>query len=159
MRTKYCLDLNFFLIIYWDVYLDKASPDLYEQLKQQVTNSSEVMHDIFNKIERPEWVKTWIEEPGLKKVDPTKNDGVNREFNRLTTIYHPNLGPKGVSKNDLMLIAYCKVNDLILVSFEAYQANEPEKLHNYKTPRICDAEGVSWIRPIDYFEKLRISAD
>ena len=62
---------------------------------------------------------------------------------------------KGASKNDITLIAHCKINDLKLVTLENDQKNPPTKKVNNKIPLICHKEGIECIEFIDFIELLK----
>ncbi len=59
---------------------------------------------------------------------------------------------KGASQNDITLIAYAKINEKTVATFEAIQPQVPSKKYNYKIPLICQRENV---RCIDFIALLQ----
>ena len=57
----------------------------------------------------------------------------------------------------MLLIAYAKLHNKVIVTLESYQNQKPGKLKNYKIPIICEDEGVSWMNYVTFLDGLGIS--
>ena len=154
---KYCLDADVFIRSYRDIYPRNVFPGLYKQLEQKIPRSSVVLLNILEQITTPARLIEWIKSTNIAIIDSKKNHVINEEFNRLNKKYQPNTGPKGVDTDDLRLIAYAKVKNLTVVTYESYQVQKPVKMSNYKIPLVCETENVRWLKPIEYFKELGIS--
>ena len=63
---------------------------------------------------------------------------------------------KGVSENDLKLIAYARLNEKTVVTEEGKQPNKPGTKYNYKIPTVCAEQGVECINFVDMLRLLQI---
>ena len=73
---------------------------------------------------------------------------------KLKKDYKIDASKKGVSSNDIDLIAYAKEKGFTVVTEEAEQTPKPELRKKYKIPLICKEEKVNCIKIIDLFKKL-----
>ena len=93
------------------------------------------------------------------KINPVSiNNKIEKESLILEQKYQ--IGPgktKGASQNDMLLIAYAKLHNKVLVTLEGYQNQRPGKLKNYKIPIICEDEGVERINYVTFLDGLGIS--
>ena len=64
--------------------------------------------------------------------------------------------PKGANQNDITLIAYAKVKEKTVVTFEEEQPQKPGKKKNYKIPLICNEQGVECIKFVTMLDRLGI---
>ncbi|MEA3415983.1 MAG: DUF4411 family protein [Thermodesulfobacteriota bacterium] len=83
-------------------------------------------------------------------------DEINAVSLDLEKEYETNNNPKGANQNDITLIAYAKVKEEIVVTYEEEQTQKPRKKKAYKIPLICNEQGVEWIKFVTMLDRLGI---
>lgn len=168
MSGRFCLDANIFLSTWYVNYPPRIFSRLWEQI---AVNKSDIilLKPIFDEIEPftssdknlPITIKEqkyplrcWIEKEDFT-ITPV-DDAVNALSLSLEKEYETNNNSKGAGQIDIMLIAYAKLNDKIVVTFENKQKQKPQKKYNYKIPLICSEQQVNCISYIELLDQLNI---
>ncbi len=123
MSGKYCLDSNIFIGNWGAIYPIDVFPSLWNQISKH-QSSIILLKPICDEI-RDGSLLHWLKENLFFPVS------IDDETEKLSLCWEKE--PKGVSQNDLTLIAYAKRNDEIVVTHEGDQAdNRPKKNTNTK---------------------------
>ena len=99
-------------------------------------------------------LRTWL---STNKFSETSiDDEINQLSLDMEYAYQVKEESKGVGKNDLLLIAYAKIMDKTVVTFEAIQNQEPDKIYNSKIPLVCQEKQVKCINFVEMVDSLGI---
>lgn len=168
MSGQYCVDANIFIAAWNTDYPPHVFRTLWKQLAQH-QNDIILIKPIFDEIDPisppdqrlPEGKKkekyplrVWLDD-NLFTATPI-TDHVKAVSLGLEKEYETNNNPKGANQNDITLIALCKIEDKIVVTFEDEQPQKPGKKCNYKIPLVCDDQGVECIKFVKMLERLDI---
>lgn len=163
MNNKYCLDANI-IITAWDVtYPIRTFPTLWKCLAKYCDQLI-LIKPIYDEID-PSYkkgdqdsqssAKQWLIDNRLNSI---KIDGEIEKISlEMEKKYKIKNNSKGVSQNDIKLIAYAKKHKGTIVTMEADQATTPQEKHNWKIPAVCKDEDVSYIKFIELLDRLKIS--
>ncbi len=182
----YCMDTNSFITSWHDQYRPKVFLSLWQNILAH-RESFIIIKPIYDEIEpissadikelrdeaagkKPIGKKTTRER--LLEVSPVKlwlyeencqfvniDDDVEALSLDLEKKYEiPRNNQRGASKNDITLIAYAKIHNMPVVTFEGKQNQQrPDKKNHYKIPLICLDEGVRCIKLPQCLEELGIT--
>ncbi len=171
MSGQYCVDANVFITAWYDRYIGyppRIFPSLWKQLSE-CRSDIVLIKPIFDEIEpisppdkklsiekkREKYpLRVWMEENQFDVTDI--NDETKAVSLDLEKEYEINSESKGAGQNDITLIAYAKIMDKTVVTFEAKQPQKPGKKSNYKIPLICQEQDVACINFIDMLDSLNI---
>jgi len=168
MSGQYCLDANIFITAWNSGYPIRIFLPLWEQLAQ-CRNDLVLIKPVFDEIDPISSAdknlskKKKIEKYPLRAwmiencfdAEPI-SDEINAVSLGLEKEYETNNNPKGANQNDITLIAYAKVKEKTVVTFEVEQPQKPGMKKNYKIPLICDEQGVDCINFITMLDRLGI---
>ena len=84
------------------------------------------------------------------------NEFIESRALELEREYQVKSNSKGVSENDLKLIAYAKLYNKTVVTEEGKQPEKPKKKCDYKIPLVCDEQGVKYINFVEMLRRLSI---
>ncbi|WP_424946040.1 DUF4411 family protein [Candidatus Spongiihabitans sp.] len=168
MNGKYCVDANVFITPWCTSYPINTFPTLWKQIAQHrndiilikpIYDEIEPISSIDNKLSQPEKkdkypLRTWLTKNNFPEYPI--NDNINLLSLSMEQEYQIDDKSNGADQNDMLLIAYAKIMDQIVVTFEAYQKPKPNKKSNYKIPLICEEKKVNCISFIDMINALGI---
>lgn len=167
MTGQYCLDANIFITA-WNVYYPPhIFSTLWEQLAQN-QNDIVLIKPIFDEIDPISAADQKLTEDKKKEKYPLRvwmdnfftstpiSDDVKIASLGFEKEYETNNGPKGANQNDITLVAYAKIEDKSVVTFEEKQPQKPGKKCNYKIPLVCDEQKVKWMGFIEMLDQLGI---
>ena len=168
MKGRYCLDANVFMAAWYKSYPQHIFSSLWEQLAECRRNIV-LIKPIYDEIEPISSadrklpiekkqgkypLRVWLEEHKFGATD------INDETNALSLVlereYEVKIESKGASQNDITLIAYAKIMDKTVVTFEGEQPQRPAKKYKYKIPLICREQGVPCIDFIGMLQDFNI---
>ena len=182
----YCMDTNSFITAWHIYYPPLVFPSLWQNIVAQ-RNNFIIIKPIYDEIEpinsgdikelreellgqKPLGEKSTRER--LLKVSPVKlwlyeenyqfvniDDDVEALSLDLEKKYEiPRNNQRGAGKNDITLIAYAKIHNIPVVTFEGKQNKErPKKKNHYKIPLICQDENVECIILPECLKRLGIT--
>lgn len=164
----YCLDANVFIDPWFRDYPPHIFPTLWTSISKY-KGEFIIIKEIFNEIDPPPKLtidlkemktkyplRAWLIENGINPI--SINNKIETASLILERKYQIGSGnTKGASQNDMLLIAYAKLHNTVLVTLEGYQNQRPGKKKNYKIPIICEDEGVEWINYVTFLDRLGIS--
>lgn len=167
---RYCPDTNIFVTPWDETYPIDLFPSLWNELRR-IKDQFILIDPILNEIDpgysadkkklSPEELsqkyplRHWIEEAGIEPH--TISDKIEKKALELSKEYQIVDKGKGANENDILLIAYVSQNpDLVLVTLEAEQKEEPKKKRNYKIPLICKKENIPRINFITLLREMKI---
>ena len=168
MSDQYCLDANIFITAWNSGYPIRVFLSLWEQLAH-CRNDLVLIKPVFDEIDPISSADKKL--PKEKKIEkyPLRvwmienhfdaepiTDEINAVSLELEKEYETNNDPKGANQNDITLIAYAKVKEKIVVTFEEAQPQKPGKKKNYRIPLICDEQGVECINFVAMLDRLGI---
>lgn len=156
-NAPFCLDANIFMIP-WD-YTHPI--DIFQPLWSQMANKRYRMillkpiYDEINPSRKKSGLRMWLK---ANNFVPAKIDSavLNKSI-EWEKKYDIKEKSKGVSVNDLILIAYAKIHGKTVVTLEAVQKDLPEKKWKYRIPAVCKQEQVRCINFIEMLRELKIS--
>ena len=99
-------------------------------------------------------LRIWLEENGF--VETSVDDNIKSVSLELEKEYEVNDISKGANKKDILLIAYAKEMDKIVVTFEKEQLEKPNKKSSYRIPLICKERNVECITFVEMLLQLNI---
>ena len=154
--APFCLDTNIFMTPWKDTH----PIDIFQPLWREMANMRDrmiLLKPIYDEIDpsmKKDGLRMWLKANNFipteidnavlnKSVEWEKKFGVKEKF-------------KGVSVNDLILIAYAKTHGKTVVTLETRQKQLPEKKFNYKIPAVCKQEQVPCINFIEMLRRLKI---
>lgn len=135
------------------MYPPENFPTFYDRIREPLlTLNIHLIEPVFDEIrkepeekENPEklagdslqiWLQRIADEKEGFVITPTQT--INERVDQLSTEYSSNAKTrKGVSQNDLLLIATAKDHNLTIVTQEAKQRQRPKKKARYKIPLVC----------------------
>lgn len=154
MNGQYCVDTNIFITAWYRSHPVDVFPTLWKQLAQ-CRNDIILIKPIFDDIEpfSPADQKIPLDKKREKYplrvwIENNKFDGgpVNDETEALSLelekTYEITNESKGADQKDITLIAYAKIMDKTVITFEGMQNEKPGKKYNYKIPLICHEQDV-----------------
>lgn len=168
MSGRFCIDANGFITA-WDVYYrPMVIPSLWQQL---AINKNEIilLEPIFNEIQpmsqtdrklpqeeqRQKYpLRFWLTDNGFSITSLTPE--VETLSLQLENQYETDPISKGAGQVDISLIAYAKIMNKTVVTYEGPQPQPPKNKCNYKIPLICQEQDVECIEFITMLERLRI---
>ena len=168
MIGQYCVDANIFIASWYSSYPIKNFPSLWVQLAQYqddiiliapingeiepISSADKNLSLVEQKTKYP--LRTWLNTNQFSEtpIDDTVNQ-LSLELEKKYQIKNP---PKGVGKNDILLIAYAKIMEKTVVTFEKIQNQRPHEKHNYKIPLVCKDEKVICIDFINMIDALGV---
>ncbi len=168
MSGQYCLDANIFITAWNSGYPIRVFFSLWEQLAQ-CRNDFVLIKPVFDEIDpissadkklpmakkREKYsLRVWMIDNHFDAEPIT--DEINAVSLELEKEYETNNDPKGANQNDIILIAYAKVKEKIVVTFEEEQPQKPGKKKNCRIPLICDEQGVDCINFVAMLDRLGI---
>jgi len=168
MSGQYCLDANIFISAWNSGYTMRVFSSLWKQLAQ-CRNDLVLIKPVFDEIDpvssadnkmpptkkREKYpLRIWMIENHFEATEIT--DEINAVSLDLEKEYETNNNPKGANQNDITLIAYAKVKEKTVVTFEEEQPQKPGKKKNYKIPLICNEQGVECIKFVTMLDRLGI---
>lgn len=168
MSGQYCLDANTLITAWNSGYTMRVFPSLWKQLAQ-CRNDLVLIKPVFDEIDpissadknlpkakkREKYsLRVWMIENYFDAEPIT--DEINAVSLELEKEYETNNNPKGANQNDITLIAYAKVKEKTVVTFEEEQPQKPGKKKNYKIPLICNEQGVECIKFVTMLDRLDI---
>ena len=168
MIGQYCVDANIFLTSWYHSYPIKIFPSLWEQLAQH-HHDIILITPIYDEIEpiSPEDKKLSQTEQQIKyplrtwlNTSPFYETPIEDEVNLFSIgmekKYQIKSQPRGVGKNDILLIAYAIQMYKTVVTFERIQNQRPDMKYNYQIPLVCKDEEVNCINFIEMVKLLGI---
>lgn len=147
-------------IIYaWDNYPLAQFPGVWRWLEEQIQNqslaiSTVALEEVAGKT--PE-CSEWLEAREIRELPPS--NAILQEASRIKHqlgIVNDKYHPKGVSENDLIIIATAKLNGASLISDERRQNNLPKISGQMKIPAVCGLPGVD-VKCINFVDYLKQS--
>ncbi len=166
MSGRYCVDANIFIAAWYTNYPPRILKSLWKYIAE-CRDDIVLIKPVFDEIEPISSADTklqsdkknekyplrmWLEETKFTVEDV--GDEVNNISIGLEREYQVSLESKGAGQVDITLIAYAKIMNKIVVTFESLQPNRPSKKSNYKIPLICQEQGVRCINFIAMLEEL-----
>ncbi len=165
----YCMDANNFITGWKTHYPPSVFPSLWKHIAAQQANLI-IIKPIYDEIEplnsndaqkplhelvktRP--IKAWLIQQNFQTAKT--NASVETLSLQLEQKYGiPPNNQAGANKNDITLIAYAKMHDIPVVTFEEKQLQPPLDKNRYKIPLICQEEDVRCIKLPQCLEELNI---
>lgn len=143
----------------WDNYPIENFPPLWEWLAGQIETDEFAIPQVALEevVKKSPDCGEWLKEQKIT-VLPLTNDvlqqaiAIKHQLGIVEDDYHP----KGVSENDIFIIATAKVAGTILISDEARQFRLPDVPAKYKIPAVCNLTGVD-VDCIPFIEVIRSS--
>lgn len=167
-KGKYCVDADIFIASWNSHYPIRIMPSLWEEIANH-RDRIVLIKPIFDEIDPvspadkklPQFEKDdkyplrmWLES---NNFDGTAiDDETKRTSLELGKIYQTDEISKGAGQNDVTLIAYAKIKNKMVVTFEAKQRQPPLKKSDYKIPLICEENKVDCINFIEMLDYLGI---
>jgi hypothetical protein len=145
----------------WDNYPPEQFPSLWEWMASQMMDGEFVMAQVaFEEVQKktPDCAKL------LKKWSITRiridNDIVQESsrIKKLLGITDDDYHSKGVSENDILIIAAAKIRELELVSDEGQQTRPPRENRKLKIPGVCNLPDVG-VPCMSFIELIRRSGE
>ena len=168
MSADYCIDASAFIAAWNESHPIDVFPGLWPQLADYQTNMV-LIKPIFDEIdpisssdkkmakkEKADKypLRTWMLDNQFAETPIDKSvESRSLEWGKG---YQIKKDAKGVSENDLKLIAYAKLNDKTVVTEEEKQTNKPQKKYKYKIPLVCDEQEVECINFVEMLRRLSI---
>jgi len=168
MSGQYCLDANIFIAAWNSGYPIRVFFSLWEQLAQ-CRNDLVLIKPVFDEIDpissadkalskakkREKYsLRVWMIDNHFDAEPIT--DEINAVSLELEKEYETNNNPKGANQKDITLIAYAKLKEKTVVTFEEKQPQKPGKKKNYKIPLICNEQSVECIKFVTMLDRLDI---
>ena len=179
---SYCVDANVFITAWYQTYPIKLFPNLYQEIKNKLSNQIIIIKPIFDEIgplskgdldtlthtpsskkekeEQEKLLENHSLRAWLKKemhIDETPiNDDVEVLALELEKKYEVTNISKGASPQDIKLIAFSYLGNHTVVTLEAEQKEKHRKKSNYKIPLICKEENVKCIKFIEMLEACEV---
>ncbi len=169
MSGQYCIDANIFITSWNSSYPINVFQSLWNEVARY-RNDIIIIKPIFDEIDPisssdrklPKNKKTnkyplrvWMIDNQLEST--SVSDEVQDVSLGLEIQYETNNNPKGANQNDIILIAYAKINGITVVTFEEDQPQRPGKKCNYKIPLICREQQVACINFVTMLKELNIN--
>ena len=149
------------MIYAWDNYPPEQFPPLWRWMSAQIGAGTFDMPQVaFEEVERhaPDCAE-WLRDQNINRIG--MSNSIMQEALRIKTLlqiegdkYHP----KGVSENDLLIIATASVQELIVVSNEGRQNQFPIVLAKARIPAVCGRDEVD-VPCINFIELIRESGE
>jgi len=164
----YCVDASIFLTAWYVGYPIHILSPLWREIANH-KNEIIIIEPIYDEIEpipsadkkmqiadkKAKYpLRMWLIENGF--TETPVDDGVNATSLELERDYETSGISKGAGSNDICLIAYAKVNNNTVVTFESKQPQKPKKKCDYKIPLICHEQGVDCIDFVEMIDRLGI---
>ena len=165
----YCMDANNFITGWQKHYPPSVFPSLWDKIATE-RKKLIIIEPIYDEIDsmsaddkqktrqellKSHPIKLWLDDNYFQPVPIKKNvEAVSLELEKKYEIPPNNQG--GANKNDITLIAYAKMHDIPVVTFEEKQLQPPLDKNRYKIPLICQEEGVRCIKLPQCLEELGI---
>lgn len=169
MIGKYCVDANILITAWYKTYPPRMK--VFQPLWNQIAQHHDdivLLKPIFDEIEpipsgsklsikkkkdeHP--LRVWLEES--KFTETEISDKVNEVSLELESEYETDNESKGAGQNDIILIAYAKVTEKIVVTLESPQPHKPGKKSNYKIPLICLEQKIDCIDFVTMLDRLNL---
>ncbi len=152
--SRFCLDANIFITAWKVLYPKEVFFSLWEQLAQQKEQIT-IITPVYKEIKKGQdelfdWIKSQVFTTSELSSE-MEQIALDLESEYETTEYS-----KGAGSIDIKLIAFAKVSESFVVTFEE-QPNLPNKKSNYKVPTICREKNVKCISFVEFLRHVRIS--
>lgn len=168
MIGKFCLDANILIASWNQIYPENTFPSLWEELAkcqaeiilikpiyEQIDPMSQDDRNKSDAEKRKKYpLRMWLIENYFEGVS-IDND-VEEISLKMEREYEITDTSKGADHNDIKLIAYAKVKQKTVVTFEGEQSNKPAEKSNYKIPLICYEQEVECMKFTDMLKHLGI---
>lgn len=168
MTGQYCVDANIFITAWNTAYPINVFPSLWEQIAQYqddiilikpIFDEIDPISSADRKMPRDKKIekyplRMWMEDNQFMATSVA--DDVKAMSLNLEKEYETNNNPKGANQNDITMIAYAKLEDKTVVTFESEQPQKTGKKCNYKIPLICDEQGVECMSFVKMLGRLGI---
>ena len=170
--TKYCIDASALIAPWHDFYTPLVFPGVWKELIR-ARESMVFIQGIFDEIEpvlpdrkeelsgkeRKEkyLLRDWLFRHRFDRIvqnPPPEAAAGFMELEEKYQIEEAESKGKGISLNDIHLVAFARHIGGCVVTQEATQKNRPGNIHNYKIPLICKDEGVDCINLTGMLERL-----
>jgi hypothetical protein len=165
---KFCLDANAFITAWHVQYPPRIFASLWEQLAgfrddfilikpvfdeiDPIPSSDRKLQKTTKAEKYP--LRSWLEDHQFEEIKI--DDATNNLSIELEKEYEISEVSSGAGQTDITLIAYAKIMNKAVVTFEKDQHQKPAKKSNYKIPLICREQGVTWIGFIEMLDKLGV---
>lgn len=158
----YCIDTSFLINGWRKHYPRVVFPAIWDRLDLMMVMEEKPVFacvEVFEDLKKQnDDLLTWAKQ--RKTVlfrDATKQ--VLKELDRIMASF-PNFAAMGGSTNasDPWVIAHAKAAGAIVVTDEI-PAKAPKPTKPPKIPDVCDALGVHWLKPIDFFQAVGIKLE
>ena len=160
--APFCSDADAFMTPWKAIYPIEIFPTLWSEVASR-KDRIVFLKPIYNEIEPGGGgLKDWLESNHFSPTDANSTDvsmlsvDLEREY-RAGASSQVSQPSKGVSVNDLRLIAYAKVHEKTVVTLEARQTELPKEKRKYRIPAVCEEKGVPCINFVEMLRELRIS--
>ncbi len=168
MSDEYCLDANVFITAWNECYQQSIFPSLWRALAEHHEDII-LIKPIYDQIDpfsqsdgnksldekRTKYpLRVWLMENNFNETPI--DESVERKSLLLEKEYETNDEPKGADQKDIKLIAYAKLMNKTVVTFENEQTSRPRKKSNYKIPLICSEQQVECIKFVEMLKRLDI---
>lgn len=169
MSGLYCVDANILIAAWYASYPIDVFSSLWPQLSQH-RHEMVLIEPVFDEIEpisasdrknlsekkkiarHP--LRMWLEENSFNATGI--DDNVKSLSLELEREYEISNESKGAGQTDITLIAYAKMMNKTVVTFEGKQPNKPGAKKNYKIPLICEEQGVECKNFVEMLKHLGI---
>ncbi len=168
-QEHYCLDANVFITAWNHLYPIDVIPTFWAELvahKEKILIIAPIFREIdpissndkskltSEEIAKKYPLRTWLLSSTFSatQVDNKTNElALQLEFK-----YEIRERKDGASPNDILLIAYAKLNNKTIVTLEKHQLQAPSEKYNYRIPLIAKSENVRCIDVIELLRELQI---
>lgn len=141
----------------WDNYPLENFPPLWDWFAIEIASKHIVISQIaFEEVQKktPDCGQ-WLKDNDIQKIlVSNKILSESAKIKQLLGISDDNYHPKGVSENDIFIIATSKVHNLPLISNERKQFTLPDIHSKYKIPVVCSLSEVA-VSCIDFINFIK----
>ena len=168
MEAHYCIDASAIIAAWNESHPIDVFPGLWPQLVAHRTNMV-LIKPIFDEIDPISQQDRNMRKREKTDKYPLRMWMIDNQFVaifvdefiesralELEREYQVKSNSKGVSENDLKLIAYAKLYNKTVVTEEGKQPEKPKKKCDYKIPLVCDEQGVKYINFVEMLRRLSI---
>ena len=161
MSADYCIDASAFIAAWYESHPIDVFPGLWPQFADHRIDMV-LIKPIFDEIDPISLkekadkypLRTWMLDNQF--AETPMDESIENRALELEKEYQITKNSKGVSENDLKLIAYAKRYSKTVVTGEGKQPEKPKKKCNYKIPLVCDEQGVKYINFVKMLRRLSI---
>ena len=159
MSADYCIDANVFITAWNESHPVDVFPSLWLQLVNHRTDMI-LIKPIFDEIDPilqtdKYTLRMWMIDNQFVPI-PVNKFVEDRSLEWEEEYQIKEDSKRGVSENDLKLIAYAKRYSKTVVTGEGKQPEKPKKKYNYKIPLVCDEQEVQCINFVKMLRRLSI---